>query len=106
MYLIILYNLFLFITVRDILYLIYVGHLISSTMAVLYINNYPPFSFLSFIPYYIWHTHQYVWFALNSLFAALFVTYFLDLRKNAPILFYFLYLILEINYIYSFIVLL
>ncbi|TAF65388.1 MAG: hypothetical protein EAZ55_09005 [Cytophagales bacterium] len=91
------YNLFLFITVRDIIYLIYLGHLLGSTMAVLYINNYPPFSFLSFIPQYVWHTHQYVWFALNSLFAALFVTYFLDLRKNAPFLFYLLYLFVFLN---------
>lgn len=92
-----LYNLFLFITVRDKLYLIYIGHLFSLSLAVLYLNNYPIFGIITFIPHHIWHTHQYVWFALNSLFASLFVTYFLELYKNDRLFLYILTVFVFVN---------
>ncbi|TAE48024.1 MAG: hypothetical protein EAY69_05665, partial [Cytophagales bacterium] len=58
-----LYNLFLYVTVGDWVYLIYLGNIFTNFLSIAYLNNYPVFGIITFIPSHIWHTHQYVWFA-------------------------------------------
>ncbi|TAH31404.1 MAG: hypothetical protein EAZ06_00420 [Cytophagales bacterium] len=92
-----LYNLFLYVTVGDWVYLIYLGNIFTNFLSIAYLNNYPVFGIITFIPSHIWHTHQYVWFAFTTLFSALFVTFLLELYKSDRLFFYVLAVFVFLN---------
>ncbi len=92
-----LYNLFLFITVKDWIYFVYIGHLATASLSVLYLTNYPPSIFIPFVPTHFWHTYQYTWFAVTTLFTGLFIIYFLALHKKRSLLFYILLICMFFN---------
>lgn len=76
-----LYNIFLYISIQDRIYLFYVGYLLLMMIAMPYANAYP------FIQYFIfdkaiWNKYFLFWHPFVYLFVGLFCIYYLQLGKN------------------------
>jgi PAS domain S-box-containing protein len=86
----ILYNLFVYFSVRDNLYLWYLAYLLAILFGVPFSNNYPFFDewAVNFIPKNWWHTHIAVWMSVNFFLASIFGMFYLKLRQRLPYIFW------------------
>jgi|GEM_PF-2081860 len=84
MLIMLLYNLFVYFTVRDKLYLIYVAYLASLLFILPFNNNYPFFDFIEigFITKNWWHSHLLLWQTAVFFFIGYFSISYLRLRKR------------------------
>lgn len=78
------YNLFIFFSVKDKSYLLFVFYALFAGLSNAFINGYA-FNFIwTGLP--VLNNYLTVFLSLTSLFASLFAIYFLDLKKQAPVL--------------------
>ncbi len=77
-----LYNLFLFLTIRDNLYLWYIGYIVTIVPSAMYANNYPIIDFLEESVAISLHRHPFAWVNFSSIFIGLYAIYFLNLSKK------------------------
>jgi PAS domain S-box-containing protein len=87
-----LYNSFLFFATRKKLYLLYVFYLFGITLAAIFANNY---TFWTEIfgkgAFYIWvHTHAITWVVPIQIVVVLITIFYLDIKKYSKIAYYFL----------------
>ncbi|MDX1959216.1 MAG: SpoIIE family protein phosphatase [Leptospiraceae bacterium] len=86
------YNLFLFIYIRDILYLYYIGYIFWAALMVPFMNHYPFIENLEFgsIDKKWWHEKFIFWHSFGYAFIALFLFKYVDLYKYSKKLFYYI----------------
>ncbi len=85
-----LYNLFVYFSTRDRLYLLYVGYLSAIFFVLPFTNNYAFLDNLEvgFITKNWWHTHTFVWNGIAYFFIGYFSLAYLRLRERLPVLYW------------------
>jgi signal transduction histidine kinase len=82
------YNFFVYLVVKDKIYLIYSCHLFFVTFSTTYLSNYNLFHWFCFIPYTFWQDYYYVWLPFASLFIGIFAIQYLELYRNLRVFYY------------------
>lgn len=86
MLIMLLYNLFIYISTKDHIYLYYLGYLFLMTFSMPYANGYPFIENLDFLFFdkAFWNTYFLVWHAPAYFFAGAFCIHYLDLKTKGP----------------------
>jgi PAS domain S-box-containing protein len=86
----ILYNLFVYFSVGDVLYLWYISYLFALLFGIPFTNNYPFFDEWAepFIAKNWWHTHVAVWISFNFLLSSFFGAFYLKLKERLPYIYW------------------
>ncbi len=81
-----LYNLFLYISVKDRTYLYYLGYLFCSIFSFTFLHNYPLVEYLEigFLTKIWWHDNFTIWIAPFYIFMGLFCLDYLELKTKMP----------------------
>ncbi len=86
------YNLFIYFSTRDTIYLFYLGYVFMASLQASFNSNYPFIYQLGFdvIPTTWWYNHYFIWTMPNYVFVGIFCIRYLDLYENAPKITWFL----------------
>ncbi|MCU0447659.1 MAG: PAS domain-containing protein [Microscillaceae bacterium] len=83
MLIMLVYNLFLFLSIREWSFVPYLGYVLTSIFSATFLNNYG--LIYEFVPeayHYLVHEHVYVWLGLPIIFIGIFALIFLELAKK------------------------
>jgi two-component system, sensor histidine kinase LadS len=87
MFIMLLYNLFIFVSTKDFTYLYYIGYILFSIIVVPFVNNSSIVEKISmgFIPRELWYKYLLFFLAMLNIFIAFFTISYFDLKKKFPL---------------------